>query len=110
MMMSPILLYSASHILVSSNPESIDSWSSHLERVARPFLILLLLTWAIGTIRSSVVLDEPLPGIGSGLIVFLIVAAVNLAAIIHPKRWLSTALAVTNLVFVILSIVSGDLA
>ena len=89
-MASPILYYSTLHIFVSCNPETIESWSSHLDRIARPFLILLFLATANATIRGSLILDYPLAKFGSGLGFLLLIHTVYLAAIFRPTRWLLT--------------------
>ena len=83
-----VLLYAP--IFVSCNPETIESWSSHLDRIARPFLILLFLATANATIRGSLILDYPLAKFGSGLGFLLLIHTVYLAAIFRPTRWLLT--------------------
>lgn len=87
LMISPLIYYSAAHILISSNPESIESWAEHLADVSRPLLSLMLLALCNYFLRSFVIIDEfTVPPFFA--IVITPIALLNLAAIAFPKRWL----------------------
>jgi len=105
-MVGPILFYAASHALASGQPESVKSWALHMEKIARPFLILLLLTIANFPLRNYVVLDAPLLNIPP---TFFLIAAVTIAVVIYPKRWLVAVSAVCWLGPVLGTLVNTDL-
>lgn len=90
LMISPLIYYSAAHILISSNPESIESWSKHLADVSRPLLSLMLLALCNYLLRNHVIIDDfSVPPTFAMLITP--VALLNLAALAFPKRWLLAA-------------------
>lgn len=107
-MLGPIIYYTAAHLLVTGQPESIDSWSDHLAKVARPLIWIMLAALANSFLRTYVVLET----FNSNLFLFISVPlfVVNLATLVWPTRWL---LAVTGLGWLIppglLMVISGDL-
>ena len=100
LMLSPILLYIAAHILISPQPESITSWSAHLKRVARPLLMVMMLMFGPTFILRNLLISEP--EVRTGLWIFLLMMAVllitNVVTLIFPKRSLLAATAIVWLV------------
>jgi hypothetical protein len=92
-MLSPILYYSAAHLLVTDQPGSVRSWSEHLETVARPLLFVLILAGLNFNLRTYLVLGA----VSFGTTALLIYPA-NCVAIIWPKRWMLTIAALTWLI------------
>ena len=86
-MFSPILYFSAAHILVPANVDSVPSWEEHLLKVARPLLILMMLSILNFWLRNYLILGslrlEPM-FIGIPLVIF----AIHAAAIWRPNRTL----------------------
>ena len=88
-MISPIIVYSAAHILVTNNPDGIDDWSEHLQQSSRALLILMLSTFPIFVLRNYLILDTlivPASGIP--------IADMTLFAWFRPARWVLATLAV----------------
>lgn len=106
-MLGPILVYLTAHILVSSNPESIDSWSSHLDRVTRPVMILVLISFLNAWVRKYLIIDGALLNIGWPQ---LLILALLLVVIAHPKRWLLAVYGVALGISWTLLLASGGLA
>ena len=83
-MLSPIIYYSAAHILISGQPESISSWSSHLSRIARPLIWILIAATVNAILRNYFILG--VYDTNFVLVVLIPVIVVNLAAMIRPSR------------------------
>jgi len=81
LMATPMLLYVATHLLVSSSPDSIENWGTHFSSVSRPLVATMALILASFWIRMYAILGEnvvqPL-----GIAIFV----ANLAAVIFPSR------------------------
>ncbi len=90
LMLSPLLYYAASHVLISSNPERIQSWATHLSSVARLLLSLIMLVMVNFLLRSFVILDGFSPPVMFGVLLAGI-ASLTLITIAFPTRWLLTA-------------------
>jgi hypothetical protein len=92
-MLSPILHYSAAHLLVTDQPGSINSWSEHLTKIARPLLLVLILAALNFNLRTYLVLGAVNFGATT-----LLIYPTNGVAIIWPNRWMLTIAALTWLV------------
>jgi hypothetical protein len=104
LMLSPLLYYAAAHVLISSAPERIQSWSAHLSSVARLLLSLFLLVMCNFLVRSFVILDDFSPPVSFSWLLAGI-ACLTSITIVFPKRWLLTASAVAWLMPVIFAAV-----
>lgn len=107
-MLSPILFYMAAHLLVSSRPEAIESWSAHLSQIARPLLLLMLLSVGAFFLRNLLV-----PDVVNLSTVFrptlVAVFLVNVIALLSPRTWLLAASSVIWLAPVIGMLLIADL-
>ncbi len=107
-MLSPLVFYMAAHLLVSSHPESIESWSSHLDEIKRPLLLLMLLSLGTFFLRSFIVMDLDAAStvLRPSLVAVFIVTTVTLA---YPKQWLLAASAIVWLAPVLSMLLVAEL-
>ena len=107
LMLSPLLYYAAAHVLISSAPERIQSWSAHLSSVARLLLSLFLLVMCNFLLRNFVILEDFSPPLAFSLLLACI-ACLTSITIAFPKRWLLGASAAAWLMPVIFAVVVTD--
>jgi hypothetical protein len=87
---SPLLYYIAAHLLISSNPEKIESWADHLQTVSRPILSLMVLATCNFLLRNYIIQEEfSIAPLFSGLLFTINVLAIITIAL--PKRGLVAA-------------------
>jgi peptidoglycan/LPS O-acetylase OafA/YrhL len=111
-MASPILFYAAAHLLVSNKPESIASWSSRLDQIARPLLSLMALSMGNFFLRNFVILENinpspPTPG--AAWIMPTVVMAFTLTTLAYPTRLLLAATALVWLSPIVATLLFVDL-
>jgi hypothetical protein len=104
-MLSPILYYTAAHLLVTNQPDSVSTWSEHLTKVSRPLLIILILAGLNFNLRMYLILGAVNFGAAA-----TVIYPVNIAAIIWPNRWMLTVAAMSWLIPVVtLFFIAADL-
>ena len=85
-MFSPILYFTAAHVLVPGNLDSVDSWAEHLSKIARPLLILMLLSVVNFFVRNYVILEDF--EIGPNVQFAILISLLHLVAVFRPSRFL----------------------
>lgn len=84
-MANPIVFYTIAHLLVSGQPETVESWTLRMSHISRPLLILFGLTSVIFYSRNYVIFDNPNP---MGMLWFLplLFWVIILFSITFPSR------------------------
>ena len=109
-MVSPILFYAAAHLLVSNQPESIASWSSRLDQIARPLLLLMALSSGNFFLRNFMILENANPNPSTApWIMPTVIMAFTLTTLVYPTRLLLAATAVIWLAPVVAYLLLVDL-
>ncbi len=105
-MLSPILLYIGAAMLVPNDSADITSWSTHLDSVARPLMLVMGLIVVNVWLRSLVVLDKEIEW---QQLVFLPLLIVQVVAFTFPRRWVIALSGICWVVIFTSSALSGGL-